>query len=193
MLCLSDGFPQLRGEGVLLLVSSCHLLVYTDLSRFSSWTLSTCLLLHQDEILDNSFPSKKGKVKSKGKKRSGIKVEIFLTMSTLFSWCLLFSPTENVIWYGVYKKDALKSLHKLAVHLFIHISPWLTTYHHETPQATHKKKSRHKSNYMQFFPYQFSDFFFSPPSVIHIKNIYFPLITHRGNTIPYIIITLFIQ
>lgn len=133
----------------MLLVSLCYLFVYRDLSKLLILNFVHLVIIASGWNIRQWFlfwEKKKGKGKSKGKKRNGIKVEIFLTMSTLSFLAVSISPPENEIWYGVYKKDALKSLHKLAVYLFIHISPWLITYHHEAPQATHKKKSRHKSN-----------------------------------------------
>lgn len=114
----------------------------------------------------------------------------YLCQLSLFLMSLL-SPQENVIQYGVHRQDALKSLYKLAVHLFIRISPWHITYRHEAPQATHKKKNSHKSNWRQLFHFftDFQVFFFL--SVTHRECIFF-LITHRGNTILYAIVTLFI-
>lgn len=103
----------------------------------------------------------------------------YLCQLSLFLMSLL-SPQENVIQYGVHRQDALKSLYKLAVHLFIRISPWHITYHHEAPQATHKKKNSHKSNWRQLFHFftDFQVFFF-----LHTENVFFSLLLTEG--IPY--------
>lgn len=110
--------------------------LYTEIcQRYSSWTLPTWLLLHQDEILGGGFPSeqdenkikkKNTKPNNKGRNRNRIQVEIFLAMWALSDVSHL-SPRKCNLGWSVLKKNAWKSLHKLCS-AFIYTHFTLTHY-----------------------------------------------------------------
>lgn len=81
--------------------------LYTEIcQRYSSWTLPTWLLLHQDEILGGGFPSEQDENKKKQNKttKKGTEIEYKWRFFLLCELCLMspISPPENAIWDGVY-------------------------------------------------------------------------------------------